>query len=154
SYAVRTSFIKRIGGWNSSLTVWDDWELGLRILLNEPKMKGIFRVLAHIYPQEASITGTDFHSKAGEWEKAIEACEKDAETLTSDSLRDRILDMLLYRRINLAAIYDREGFPEKGEKLFKESVSQADLSKFRKRILRFIYKYTVCGGRAGYLLWK
>ncbi len=152
AYAIRTSFIKRIGAWNSSLKVWDDWELGLRILLNEPTMKGIFRVLVHIYPQKDSLTGTDFHSKAGQWEKAIEAMEKDAET-APDALRKRIINMLLYRKVNLAGIYSREGYNELGEEGYNKSVADANVSNWRKGILRMIYDFTRKGGRAGYLLW-
>ncbi|MDE6409003.1 MAG: glycosyltransferase [Muribaculaceae bacterium] len=153
AYALRTSFIKRIGAWDSSLLRWNDWELGLRILLNEPNMKGIFRVLVHIYPQKISITGSDFHSKAGEWEKSIEACEKDAD-MAPNPLRRRILNMLLYRKVNLAAIYSREGDRKSGEKLLAEALSDPSLSSWRRRLLRFIYFYTLKGGRAGYLLWS
>ena len=152
SYAVRTSFIKRIGGWDSSLRVWDDWELGLRILLNEPNMKGIFRVFAHIYPQSTSITGTDFHSKAGEWEMAIEAMEKDAES-SPEGLKKRVLQMLTYRKINLAAIYAQEGHKELGDPLLETTLRCSNLPEWRKKLLRIIYAYTKNGGRAGYLLW-
>lgn len=154
AYAVRTSFFKRIGAWNPSLLTWDDWELGLRILLNEPNIKGIFRVLVHIYPQYDSITGTDFHSKAGEWEKAFETMEKDARLLSQPPLRDRILDMLLYRKVNLAALYSREGYEDLGQDLFNSSVLPADIPAWRKRLLKFIYHYTRKGGRAAYLLWR
>ncbi len=151
AFALRTSFIKRIGAWNSSLTVWDDFELGLRILLNEPNMKGIFRVLVHIYPHKASLTGPSFYSKAGQREAAINAMEKDA-NLAPDKLRQRILDMLLYRKVNLAAIYAREGYDELGEKLLERSLSEADVKGWRKKLLYLLYHYTRQGGRGGYLL--
>ena len=153
AYAIRTSFIKRIGAWNSQLPCWNDWELGLRILLNEPKIKGIFRVLVHIYPQMDSITGTDFHSKAGEWEKSIAAMEKDA-LLVENPLRKRVLDMLTYRKVILAAKYTAEGYREIGEKLKEETLENADLPKWRKNLLKLIYSYTVNGGRAAYLFWN
>ena len=153
AYAVRTSFIKRIGAWNSNLLCWNDWELGLRILVNEPNMKGIFRTLVHIYPQKESITGTDFHSKAGEWEKAIEAMEKDAES-APERLRRRIENMLLYRKINLAALYHREGFENEANRYLEETLSNAtDLPAWKRRLLRFIFRYTSAGGRAAYLFW-
>lgn len=153
AYALRTSFIKRIGAWNSSLPCWNDWELGLRILLNEPNMKGIYRVLVHIYPQKDSITGTDFHSKAGQWEKSIEAMEKDA-TLAPEPLRNRILEMLIYRRIILGAHYAREGEKELGEKSVESTLKNANLPEWRKKLLRLIYRYTAQGGRGAYLIWK
>ena len=110
SYALRTDFIRRIGGWDETLLCWNDWELGLRLLTARPNIKGIFRTLVHIYPQRESITGTDFHSRAGQWEKAIDKMERHASTLP-EPLRTRILRMLLYRRVNLAALYAREGMP-------------------------------------------
>ena len=116
-------------------------------------MKGVFRVLVHIYPQENSITGSDFHSKAGQWEKSIEAMEKDAE-MAPDSLRERIINMLLYRKVNLAAIYSREGHEDLGKPLLEKSISEAKITGWRKKLLRWIYEYTRKGGRAGYMLWK
>lgn len=154
AFAVRTSFLKRCGGWNASLRVWDDWELGFRLLLNEVNIKGVFRVLTHIYPQKVSITGINHYSKAGLWEKAIEECEKDVDKLSEGSFRDRLLDMLIYRRINLAALYSREGATELGEELFKKTIASSHLSVWRKKLARFIYNYTRRGGRAAYLLWK
>lgn len=153
SYAIRTSFIKRIGAWNSSLPAWNDWELGLRILLNEPEMKGIFRVLVHIFPQQDSITGTSFSVKAGAWEKAIEAMEKDA-TSASEPLRSRIMDMLLYRRINLAALYAREGEEDLARNLYDKSIAESGITGWRKKLLSMIYNYTRMGGRAAYLFWR
>lgn len=153
AYALRTSFVKRAGGWNSRLMCWNDWELGLRLLANEPNIKGIFRVLVHIYPQQESITGTDFHSRAGEWEKSIEAIEKDCELFPSP-LRERVLQMMLYRRTILAAHYKSEGHPELAAPLLDSALGSPLLSKWRRRLLRYIYEYTAHGGRAAYLLWK
>lgn len=153
SYAVRTSFMKLAGGWKSELSVWDDWELGLRLLGRNPDMKGIFRVLVHIYPQEVSITGTDFHSRVGEWEKAIALMEKDAEMFPEWGAR-RIRDILTYRKVILAAHYSREGFPELASGLLEKSISDSWLSGWRKKLLRLIYRYTAAGGRGAYLLWR
>ncbi|MDE6754208.1 MAG: glycosyltransferase family 2 protein [Muribaculaceae bacterium] len=162
SYALRTDFIRRIGGWDENLPCWDDWELGLRLLTARPNLKGIFRTLVHIYPQRESITGTDFHSRAGEWEKAIEKMEQHASTLP-DPLRTRILRMLLYRRVNLAALYAAEGVVPCSKPWLAISPSQSlepqalslepKISKNDRLRLRLIYHYTRLGGRAAYLLW-
>lgn len=162
SYAVRTSYFKRIGAWDSSLPVWNDFELGLRILAGNPKMKGLNRLLTYIYPQVESITGTDYHSKAGLWEKSLDKMEKDCDLL-SESQKKMALSMLLYRRVNLAALYAREGHEELALPLLKAALSAPGqstsgqsapvLSKHRRRLLRLIYEYTRRGGRAAYLLW-
>lgn len=34
----RTEFLRGIGGWDTTLDVWQDWELGIRALLHEPKL--------------------------------------------------------------------------------------------------------------------
>jgi len=154
AYASRTDFIRKVGGWNENLSVWDDYELGLRLLAYEPNMKGIFRVLVHIHPQAESLTGLDFSSKAGQWEKALDTMGKESDRLFDSPLRERVLDMLTYRRVVLAAHYKSEGYPEFAEKLLSIALSSPLLSPFRRRLLKFIYKYTVRGGRAAYLLWR
>ena len=152
AYALRTDLIRSIGGWDESLSVWDDYELGLRILGHSPEMKGIFRVLAHIYPQAESLTGTDYQSKAGKWEKALDAMERGAE-LFDTSVAERIRNMILYRRMNLAALYASEGREDIAFPLRDLILKSSPLSPWRRRLLRFIFNYTRRGGRAAYLLW-
>ena len=65
-FAVKTSFLRDIGGWDDSLYAWNDWELGIRMLLGNPAMIAIDKALVTIHPQKVSITGENFHSKAGE----------------------------------------------------------------------------------------
>lgn len=33
-----TDFLKAIGGWNTACRAWEDWELGLRVMLHQPKI--------------------------------------------------------------------------------------------------------------------
>lgn len=163
AYAVRTDFIRRCGGWNEILPCWDDWELGLRLLCHNPRIRGIDRVLVHIYPQKDSITGTDFHSKAGKWELAISEMESFALSLPF-SLRMKVLRMLCYRRVNLAALYAREKHAQLGRRLrdatfvhplyYSKSVSGPGLNLPDRLLLRAIYHYTRLGGRGAYLLWS
>lgn len=153
SYAVKAEYFKKCGGWNPTLTGWDDWELGLRLLLNNPAMEPIPEPLVVIYPQTESITGTNFQSKQGEWEKAIEAMEK-VSANQKEHLRTQLQRMLLYRRVNLAALYKAEGATDIAESLLEQSLATTTLSRWRKWLLRLIYHYTSHGGRAAYLLWN
>lgn len=153
SYAVKTDYFKKCGGWNTTLTGWDDWELGLRLLLNNPILEAIPQPLVIIYPQTESITGTDFKSKHGEWEKAIAAMEKVTAT-QKEPLRSKLERMLLYRRVNLAALYKAESASDIAESLLKQSLATSSVSTWRKWLLRIIYHYTSHGGRAAYLLWN
>lgn len=152
-FAVRTSFFKEAGCWDISLPCWNDWELGIRLLLGNPNMVGIDKVLAEIYPQKESITGENFYSKAGDWERAIDAAELDVEQSGRDDA-DRLIDMINYRRAILAAHYKREKRIDLAKPLLRKALSHHTLSLPRKWLLKLLYHYTALGGRGAYLLWK
>ena len=53
-------FLQRIGGWNGHLPRWNDWELGLRALLHNPRVVWLKDKPYHsVYEHAESITGTD-----------------------------------------------------------------------------------------------
>ena len=61
SMVFRTAWLRDLGGWDEQLTVWQDWELGLRALLHAPRIHWLtdrpyHRILVH----PDSITGTSF----------------------------------------------------------------------------------------------
>lgn len=152
-FAVRTEYFKKIGQWDENLPAWNDWEVGVRLLLGNPVLLPINKVLADIYPQKESITGTDFHSKTGEWERAIDAAEKDV----MDSGRkdaDWICDLINYRRAILGAHYKKEGHPELAAPLLRMALSHKTVTPLRRVLLRILYHYTAWGGRGAYLFWR
>lgn len=150
SLAVKTAILKEIGGWNKDLRTWDDYELGIRYILQNPRTAFIDQSLLTVYPQEESITGTDFSSKAGTWEASLSASEH-AVASSHHPYRKQILSMLTYRRINLAALYSREGRIDLGSELLKATL--ATLSPTRRLLARIIYHYTRFGGRGASRLW-
>lgn len=126
---VSTELARRVGGWNNNLGGWDDLEFGVRLLAAKPLLAYLpltepVRAFAHV----ESITGVDFSSKAGEWERALDACEK---TLVNTPYR-RMID---YRRAILAGMYRREGHAELGHGLARG---------FR---MKLIERYVAMGGR-------
>ncbi|MBR1666949.1 MAG: glycosyltransferase family 2 protein [Bacteroidaceae bacterium] len=57
----RTSFLKDIGAWNPSCRIWDDWELGLRTMLHQPRVLWYTGHAFHtIRLHEDSLTGSSF----------------------------------------------------------------------------------------------
>ncbi len=57
----RTNFLKSIGAWNTACRTWDDWELGLRVMLHQPKIlwfkeKAFHEIITH----ENSVMGDNF----------------------------------------------------------------------------------------------
>ncbi len=160
AYIVRSDFLRGVGGWNPEAKVWNDWELGVRLLLGDPVIKAVEKTGATIYPQAESITGLDFHSKHGEWEKTLEMVERRLKALQGERIFNRwqlsrtaMLEMVAYRRAILAAHYAREGHGADGDRLLKEAIEKSELTPTRQRLLKLIYHYTRLGGRAAYLVW-
>ena len=60
SVIYRTDFLREIGGWNSKISAWQDWELGIRALLHNPRLYWYrARAFHTIYVHQASITGNN-----------------------------------------------------------------------------------------------
>lgn len=150
-YAARRSLWKLGLRWNERLPVWNDWELGVRILLARPRTTSVNEVLADILAQPESITGIDFQSKAGQWEAALDAAAA-AITASTHQRRAHMLRLVLYRRVILAAHYRREKRPDLASELLTKTLDSPLLSRSQRRSLRFAYNYTAAGGRGAYRL--
>ncbi len=123
------------------------------MLLGNPAMIAIDKALVTIHPQKVSITGENFHSKAGEWERAIDRAEENVvKAVRNDS--GWLADMINYRRAILAAHYKREGHQELAEPLLAKALSHPSLSFSQRHLLKLLYRYTSIGGRGAYILWK
>lgn len=144
-YAVRTSLIRDVGGWEPSALGWDDFELGFRLLVNRPKCKKIDNDITVIVRRlEESITGTSFSATPEKWEHALDLCDN---TLTQTGYGNVAIEM---RRIVLAALYSRENSPS-GDRLLKEVLRRQDVTS-RRLMYRFAYRYTAIGGRGIHIL--
>lgn len=125
-YAVRRGFFASTDGWNIDLPGWNDWELGLRLLLAKPHvayMGGKSRITIN-HNGADSITGTEFHSRQGQWEHVIDIMKGELRSsLLKPALRQRFERLLEYRRMVLAAQYQREGCPELAKPLCQQAYS-------------------------------
>lgn len=140
AYMARRSTFLNAGGWNESLHVWDDFELGLRVLLTNPKTRGIDRVLYEVTSHEDSISGISFSPKRGAWEKTLNVMEREISECHSPE-KSRMLKMIEYRRAILAAHYDRE-------------TGDSTVTIPSSLPLRFAYRYTRLGGRGAWSILK
>lgn len=144
---VRTSLVRQVGGWNEELPVWNDFELGVRLLLATDRLCALSGTPSVItYQQAESITGTSFGSKAGQWEDVlnrIEALLESAGELDSVKWID-------CRRMILAAQYYREGNRDIALVL-KEAVCRNNNKSWR---LKMIYRHNVIFGRLTWLIAK
>ena len=117
-YAVRREYFAKFGGWNNDVLQWDDWELGIRLMLGQPRVATISDALVDIYESgEASITGTNFSDRIGRWEQALDEATHQVAN-SNHPEKERMLHLIDFRRIVLAAHYAKEGKTEAARELY------------------------------------
>ncbi len=146
-FVARREVLLGSGPWNASLRGWNDWELGVRILLQSPRLafNGSRPRVTAIFSEE-SITGRDFGSRRGVWEQALDAVEADIAG-SNHSEKHRLLRIVDYRRVVLAAHYSREGLGDVAKAMLCDVLAKYDNCLWRKMMLRFAYSYIGKGGR-------
>lgn len=149
SYIVRRDFFAKTSGWNTALPVWNDWEMAFRLLLLRPRIDYLrsSKPLVFVHSTgSASITGTCFHEKAGLWELSINSI---ISLIAESSLKHkkRYLRLLNYRRIVLAAQYEREGHPELAAPLAATGFKGFKRHLFKKLIMKWLYRRIASGKR-------
>lgn len=148
-YAIKTDFIKNIGGWRGEFPSWNDLETGARVLLSNPKVKALNGVYADVYHQKESITGENFSDKHGNWEKSLDGID---ESIRKSGRNDekRLHNIITYRRAILAAHYSKEGHPELAKPLYEQALSE--VPKKKRPLIRFAYHWTKNGFRGAFLI--
>lgn len=130
-YAVATGLVRRAGGWNSSVRGWDDYELGVRLLLMARGIVKLPGIGATIYFTENSITGRSFSVDPDKWEHSLDLCEQ--------SLKNAGIDPVWIdvRRIILAAEYRREGAYAEARRL--RTLVLSGKKRGRRIVLNLLY---------------
>lgn len=146
AYAADTEYFRSAGGWNSDIGGWDDWELGLRLLLAGGKIHISDDIRAEIRVHKDSITGLSYLHRKGDWEMTIDEMERQVRE-SINPMKAYILRMLAYRRTILAAHYRHEGDRRSARSLLSSALSTPGLSKFQCLILRIAYLFTSLGIR-------
>ncbi|MDE7376438.1 MAG: glycosyltransferase family 2 protein [Muribaculaceae bacterium] len=139
-YMARTALFRQAGGWDESAMVWNDIELGTRLLtckkdLMAYKLTNPPTVTVHF--TEQSITGTSFSASGTEREHAIDLIEAD--------LPPESRWMARLKRAILAGCYAREGQAEMANALATREKEEP--SRFRRIGYAFARRYTAMGGR-------
>lgn len=141
-YCARTEIFRKAGNWNPAIGLWDDIELGTRILKQKPrvgKIKGEPTVQVRFNAD--SITGT-WSSQLHRIEPALSEIEK--------SLDGRQLLMTDIRRAQTYALAAREGASE--AKSMQEELMRRTPDRFHRLALMYIYETVRRGIRGTYLL--
>lgn len=150
-YMAKKEVIEKAGSWNENLLAWNDWELGLRLLLRKPKIKILNEILAEIYSQKDSITGERFSDREGILEKAIKEGEKDINgSRLENKDKEKLRKIINYRKAILAAHYRKEGNKTGANHLLEEL--KEDIRLKERLLLKFAYYYTSLGLRGAWRL--
>lgn len=143
-YAVRTDVIRHVGGWCGSLRAWDDYELGIRLLI---AAKTVARLplnadTVQIYSQADSITGTGYTADPAKWEDALMRC---TEVLAAAGRYD-LLRWIDVRRVILAGEYRRSGRRDLSDALMSTLLS-ATPSLWHRVVYRMLLRWFLIVGR-------
>ncbi len=146
-YAARTNLFRKVGGWNENLQGWNDYELGVRMILANPSIKKLEgEATVTVVLQKVSITGTEFSSKPQCWETSLNAIDKDLENSEQQTMK-KYIDV---RRVILAGFYHREGAIDDARRLLGEVLSRSGW--YRQLIMKIFYNIIRRGGRGIALL--
>lgn len=153
SMLFKRSFLEKIGGWNEELPKWNDWELGLRALLNKPRMKWIKKHTYHrIYVHENSITGKDFSSTYDDMTPAIKATAR----LIAYAHKSRLQRALSYRIAILAGHIRHEGNEQLAEQVLAIAYNSLMLTSMPNPLHLYIakrlFRHTSRGKRGAWRL--
>lgn len=144
AYAVRKRLLDSAGNWNVKMLAWDDWELGLRLLLASPQIAIDTQSEVEMMCHEDSITGIGYGHSRGKWEEALDTMQ-DLMQGSEYPQKDYILRLLAYRRAILAAHYHKEGFKEDAEILLRKAMDLPTLTPLQKLIIKSAYHFTSLG---------
>lgn len=132
-YCARTELFRRAGGWNPDIGVWDDIELGARLLSLKPvvvKIKG--KPTVDIYLGSDSISNGETAGNIDVLDRALNAI--------GATLGPQYDTWIALKRIIIAANSRNEA----GKALYHKVISQA---RRHRMLLRAAYIYTRAGGR-------
>lgn len=91
-YMARTSLFREAGGWDETLSTWDDIEFGSRILTRKPKVvKSEGKSTVEVTYSMESITGTSYSSRLKESLTALERIRESYPRLSHVNLKESIL---------------------------------------------------------------
>ena len=145
---VRTDLVRRVGGWDERLPGWDDFELGVRLLLATDRvydLGGRPSVLTHF--TDESITGTSFSLHPERWEISLETIRRDIKAAQRSDLNCWVDS----RTAILAAQYAREGRTDLADSLMERLLASPSGRRYRHR-LRLLYHHNRIFNRLTWLL--
>jgi len=146
-YVAATALVRRVGGWNERMLAWNDYELGVRLLLaagNPVRLNRNGAPTVQINFTEESITGRRFSTDTAKWELSLQAVEHELGRCRPD-----LLGWVDYRRAVLAAEYAREGDAADAHRLLALATCRSRRNSLMARLVYCCHRYV---GRGSWLI--
>lgn len=134
-FAAHTKLFRQAGGWDDGVACWNDYELGIRLLLLNPAIAKLESAepLVKINFTPESITGRLLSDRSEERFHALDLCHKHL----SENGAEAAAEWIDYRRTIFAADCAREGRRERGREAFNKMLAGKSIAK--KLIYKLIY---------------
>lgn len=146
----RTGYARSLGGWNEALPLWNDWEMGVRLMLSQPKMAWISNDNYHLILQhDVSLTGHSLAARADGVVLALQAVRQQIRRAEQEP--GRLSAALTMRCAIVAGQVAREGNVA-GARRIRSVMDDTPLSVLVSKVSAFLYRYARCGGRAAWRL--
>lgn len=143
--AVRTDFVRAVGGWDATLTGWDDFELGVRLVAARPLIVRLpdadGRPLVRAYYTDNSITGSTFSASPHKWEDALDRIEETVAKVDPSELAS-----VACRRAALAGFYAREHALGEARRLLAKAVAPG-FGRIKSKIMYMTARHVGRGTR-------
>lgn len=149
SILVRREWLLSLGGWDESLPVWNDYDLGALLFSNDPHPFYVEGPFHRIYQHANSITGTAPKQKT---EGIIQVFLAIRRILDANSTHLRVTNyqkacLALYRRSEIAAGHlRRDGDSSLAAHLLSSTRPLLPTSFWQRLLGRFLRTYTEFGG--------
>lgn len=152
SMVLRTDYVRACGGWDETLRIWNDWELGIRVLMGRPRVVWFTQRPFHqIHVHPDSLTGCSFSAKASALFQAMEAAWADVQTWqATDAERRRAQCAWVYRGALLCGWLRVEGSAELAARWWRRVEEETQGKKWQRRMARILCFYTAHGGRGAW----
>ncbi len=145
-YAAKTELVRRVGGWHEDYRVWEDWNLGLRMLLATSRIVWIKtppQVKIHLHAD--SLSGYRYAPHSQDILQAINRAHADVEA-SNHAHKNRLHKLLVYKQMVVAGLCQKEKSPQ-GDELYRKTMAEARGDLVMCCFLPLVYRYVSWGGR-------
>ncbi len=150
-YAAKTELVRRVGGWHEDYRVWEDWNLGLRMLLETSQVVWIKtppQVKIHLHAD--SLSGYRYAPHSQDILKAISCAHADVEASNHPD-KKRLHKLLIYKQMVVAGLCHKEKSPQ-GRELYRKTMAEAKGNLVLRCFLPMVYRYVSWGGRGSAII--